>query len=105
MEFRRVLFRSVDPHGAAVELMDDGSEQLAVHQIQALRIDLEHGQCGVGGIGIDASVGLDLGVIAHPAQKAVGDTRSEKRRAGKECVSTCSNRWAPYDSTKQKREN
>src|SRR3546814_1427791 len=24
------------------------------------------------------------------------DTRSEERRVGKECVSTCSSRWSPY---------
>src|SRR3546814_18617119 len=27
--------------------------------------------------------------------------RSEERRVGKECVSTCRSRWAPYPSTKQ----
>src|SRR3546814_3065488 len=25
-----------------------------------------------------------------------GDTRSEERRVGKECVSTCRSRWSPY---------
>src|SRR3546814_19019052 len=29
--------------------------------------------------------------------------RSEERRVGKECVSTCSSRWSPYDK-KKKRE-
>src|SRR3546814_18538234 len=27
---------------------------------------------------------------------AYSDTRSEERRVGKECVSTCRSRWAPY---------
>src|SRR3546814_16840420 len=27
--------------------------------------------------------------------------RSEERRVGNECVSTCSSRWAPYHSTKK----
>src|SRR3546814_19623758 len=26
-----------------------------------------------------------------------GYTRSEERRGGKECVSTCSSRWSPYN--------
>src|SRR3546814_16152671 len=26
----------------------------------------------------------------------VGDERSEERRVGKECVSTCRSRWSPY---------
>ena len=29
-------------------------------------------------------------------QIAVGITRSEERRVGKECVSTCRSRWSPY---------
>src|SRR3546814_16321769 len=32
------------------------------------------------------------GVIAHDG----GDPRSEERRVGKECVSTCRSRWSPY---------
>src|SRR3546814_14684703 len=31
--------------------------------------------------------------------------RSEERRVGKECVSTCRSRWSPYHSTKNKRRN
>src|SRR3546814_11253027 len=30
--------------------------------------------------------------------------RSEERRVGKECVSTCSSRWAPSHETKHKKE-
>src|SRR3546814_16049558 len=30
-----------------------------------------------------------------------GPTRSEERRVGKECVSTCSNRWSPYHLKKK----
>src|SRR3546814_14731500 len=37
----------------------------------------------------------DLLVVAgDPARPEVG--RSEERRVGKECVSTCRSRWAPY---------
>src|SRR3546814_18696913 len=28
-------------------------------------------------------------------------SRSEERRVGKECVSTCKSRWSPYHSTKK----
>src|SRR3546814_13066674 len=31
-----------------------------------------------------------------------GLARSEERRVGKECVSTCRSRWAPYHKKKQK---
>src|SRR3546814_17945486 len=30
--------------------------------------------------------------------------RSEERRVGKECVSTCRSRWSPYPSTKKKEQ-
>src|SRR3546814_11954386 len=39
------------------------------------------------------------GVIALQAERAAG--RSEERRVGKECVSTCRSRWSPYHSTKK----
>src|SRR3546814_17551160 len=32
---------------------------------------------------------------------AVGRVRSEERRVGKECVSTCRSRWSPYHSKKR----
>src|SRR3546814_7121657 len=40
-------------------------------------------------------------IIAHVASKdqvtvGLGDDRSEARRVGTECVSTCSTRWSPY---------
>src|SRR3546814_11699881 len=35
-------------------------------------------------------------VAAHPA------IRSEERRVGKECVSTCRSRWSPYHKKKKK---
>src|SRR3546814_11085635 len=31
--------------------------------------------------------------------------RSEERRVGKECVSTCRSRWSPYHSKKRKRKS
>src|SRR3546814_14565793 len=41
----------------------------------------------------------DLIVIDHPHVGQVADAgclRSEERRVGKECVSTCRSRWSPY---------
>src|SRR3546814_13373670 len=34
------------------------------------------------------------------ARKPTSSFRSEERRVGKECVSTCRSRWSPYHSTK-----
>src|SRR3546814_11870000 len=40
----------------------------------------------------------------EPTAVAIQDhERSEERRVGKECVSTCRSRWSPYHSKKKKR--
>src|SRR3546814_15971704 len=36
------------------------------------------------------------GVKRRPLVVALPDGRSEERRVGKECVSTCISRWSPY---------
>src|SRR3546814_12248440 len=43
--------------------------------------------------------GLDLGDSLDPA--AHEGRRSEERRVGKECVSTCRSRWSPYHYNKK----
>src|SRR3546814_12078546 len=39
-------------------------------------------------------------IDGHPMAKYAGD-RSEERRVGKECVSTCRSRWSPYHYKKK----
>src|SRR3546814_2044685 len=48
--------------------------------------------------GIDLSVGSILAASAMVAimGSLIPDWRSEERRVGKECVSTCRSRWSPY---------
>src|SRR3546814_1864285 len=51
--------------------------------------------------GVDAAAGLrnavPLGRMATPDELAgIVSFRSEERRVGKECVSTCRSRWSPY---------
>src|SRR3546814_10049534 len=41
----------------------------------------------------------ELAIIEHQVEitaRVIGDLRSEERRVGKECVSTCRSRWSPY---------
>src|SRR3546814_9144285 len=53
----------------------------------------------------DLQHSLGAGFVKHAAQAVAGDAwpgqqgdpqRSEERRVGKECVSTCRSRWSPY---------
>src|SRR3546814_18248602 len=43
-------------------------------------------------------IGLGLGALG--AATLIFNGRSEERRVGKECVSTCRSRWSPYNQTK-----
>src|SRR3546814_17205249 len=38
-------------------------------------------------------------------RQAIPMARSEERRVGKECVSTCRSRWWPYHEKKKRRQN
>src|SRR3546814_18031304 len=46
-----------------------------------------HGQKGYNGVAI---------LSRQPLQAPSKQIRSEERRVGKECVSTCRSRWSPY---------
>src|SRR3546814_12359027 len=35
-------------------------------------------------------------ILSDPFAAAIHEDRSEERRVGKECVSTCRSRWSPY---------
>src|SRR3546814_4595701 len=49
-------------------------------------------KCSVVDVGEDSGIAeLDAGVVRRPEHD-----RSEERRVGKECVSTCRSRWSPY---------
>src|SRR3546814_13983722 len=50
------------------------------------------------------SPGIDVGGSYSPDGRQIvfESDRSEERRVGKECVSTCRYRWSPYHSKKQK---
>src|SRR3546814_16319005 len=43
----------------------------------------------------------DRGHLAASATRMLRATRSEERRVGKECVSTCRSRWSPYHEKKK----
>src|SRR3546814_2830513 len=53
-------------------------------------IELDHGgRGGLGSLGLGRRIGVFLG-------RGFAASRSEERRVGKECVSTCRSRWSPY---------
>ena len=50
-------------------------QQPAVDFVEAVRIDFQHGEGGVGGGPVDDARAAHLGVVAHAAQQAVGNAR------------------------------
>src|SRR3546814_4635526 len=52
-----------------------------------------HGAAGVELLGRYADLGAEAELLAVDE---AGGGRSEERRVGKECVSTCRSRWSPY---------
>src|SRR3546814_15625273 len=48
-------------------------------------------------VGIPGKSGVGGGILAIvPGRASIAVWRSEERRVGKECVSTCRSRWSPY---------
>src|SRR3546814_16327322 len=57
---------------------------------------------GVGSLPVLVFNGVMFGPVAAHRQ-GIGDGRSEERRVGQECVSTCSSRCSPYNTKKQQK--
>src|SRR3546814_2148618 len=58
--------------------------------------DLLHGTDTASRLGGDEFAILVGGPDARQRGHDLCDSRSEERRVGKECVSTCRSRWSPY---------
>src|SRR3546814_6885136 len=69
------------------------------HQYRVLRA-VKNRFGGTDEIGVFAMAGEGLAEVANPSSLFLTHrdeaVRSEERRVGKECVSTCRSRWAPY---------
>src|SRR3546814_16487750 len=85
--------------GPAAEIAD--TEEKDFDQIVAvnfkgawlcMKYEIEHMLQNGGGSIVNTASGA--GLISMPAIAIY--SRSEERRVGKECVSTCSSRWSPY---------
>src|SRR3546814_6244924 len=56
-------------------------------------------------IGVELRPGVPRDRAAGEAGDRTGAQRSEERRVGKECVSTCRSRWSPYHSKKKQKQS
>src|SRR3546814_11637326 len=84
-----------------IMLLDEpfaGIDPLSINDIRELVRDLK--QRGIGVLITDHNVRETLDIVDRACIIYGGQVlfsgRSEERRVGKECVSTCRSRWSPY---------
>src|SRR3546814_17199442 len=79
--------RGMDHVGTDHEVIAPGGEALCLRiVVEVQRADLDPGPAGVAAPCLRKQAGGDVGE----------GVRSEERRVGKECVSTCRSRWSAY---------
>src|SRR3546814_11656255 len=110
MEFRRVLFRSEADSGVlrheGVALLPEWLERLAKPGLVDADAVVFHRCQRVAAFGARAAghaaaaLGVLDGVGDAVDERLAGEARSEERRVGKDCVSTCRARWSPSISKK-----
>src|SRR3546814_15807926 len=95
------LERDGDRRGA-VRLAGGRHVEKALYAVQLLLDDgghrlLQRGRVGAGIADVDRQRWRrDLGILLDGKAAQRKQPRSEERRVGKECVSTCRSRWSPY---------
>src|SRR5262245_36267288 len=70
---------TVDADRAAVELLDHGEQELAVHRVEAVRIHLEQVHGGFRDALVDGAIAFHLRVVAHAAQESIRYPRRAAR--------------------------
>src|SRR3546814_13518044 len=105
MEFRRVLFRSPMPIDAFLNGTNIALVILAVVigvlVVKGIKIVPQGEEWTVERFGryvrtLPPGLGLINPLFSRVGRRINMMERSEERRVGKECVSTCRSRWSPY---------
>src|SRR3546814_2343508 len=99
MDFCRVFLRSVLAfccylHGALLEFGCFFFKQKTAYEVRIS--DWSSDVCSSDLLGIAYEVGNVAAVRPRHHTNPAILARSEERRVGKECVSTCRSRWSPY---------
>src|SRR3546814_18795486 len=95
-----------DPRShARLHLIDCATQPLGVEPLDHLRKEAHAAHLfGASGLARAAAARerlLRLGKVALQPRALLHQLRSEERRVGKECVSTCRSRWSPYHHKKK----
>src|SRR3546814_12121726 len=89
--FAEISMKVPEPLGSFVRLI--GALEPSFDEFHRLVVDAEHSRSA-------RNAGFDFSTFSiasgHLLSTAAVQARSEERRVGKECVSTCRSRWSPY---------
>src|SRR3546814_20354380 len=88
-----LMLAAEDPTGSRAEGLDFHIEQRFASS------------CYASGKRSPKAQGQPFRSLPFHVRSAARNVRSEERRVGKECVSTCRSRWSPYHSKKNKYKN
>ena len=70
---------SGDTHRTALELVDDGEQNLVVNLVEAILVDVQGREGNLRDLCINLAITLHLSEITHAAQESIGDTRRSSR--------------------------
>src|SRR3546814_12904912 len=90
---------SSDLNSTTTDLTADHIHELGLKQVAAIRQEMEAIKREVGFKGTLEQFFDHIRTdpkLKYPNTAAGREARSEERRVGKECVSTCRSRWSPY---------
>src|SRR3546814_14253099 len=105
MEFRRVLFRSLQANGTLVGADTEWSKYRDANPILNKDGTPRKAQHWSDWYSSQMNRAIERRKALRGAPPSVRKGRSEERRVGKECVSTCRSRWSPDHSTKKNKLN
>src|SRR3546814_12722818 len=97
----------------ALPICEPGREPVAgivAHRALLGRLPQRVGDAARGALVVGREGDADMAIVENAVVLAIGLLdlvqrlgRSEERRVGKECVSTCRSRWSPYHQKKNKK--
>src|SRR3546814_11856213 len=102
MGFNDALYKKRLPYesDAAIQFADESMEAISYYTIQAsANLAVERGAYSSfkGSLWDQGILPIDsIKLLADNRGQYLQQDRSEERRVGKECVSTCRSRWSPY---------
>src|SRR5690606_20227171 len=74
--------QTVHTHRPAIELLDDREQQLAVHDVKAVPVNIEHVQSLTRDLDGNFAVRAHFGEVANAPEQAIGDARRTARTRG-----------------------